>query len=239
MESTESVHSDVAMRPEHKDAASAAQTIDDQPSLLRIMNGLRALSALRKNPDDTELALRAAVRLNLGGLRRIVAQFKAQPEGRELLSTQPAIDCENVDLNALANLPRGTLGRSYSEFLRARNLTPAVFVAPQEIGDADARYVAQRLRQTHDLWHVVTGYDTDVLGEVELQAFVFGQMRLLFSLLVAVFGVSRTNLLTPRIAARVWAAYKQGQRAEPLAWRVWERHFAMPLPELRRTFKLA
>jgi ubiquinone biosynthesis protein COQ4 len=197
------------------------------------------LGDLRRNPDDTESALKAAVLLNAGRLPHLVAAFEAQAEGRELLRTRPAIDCEHVDLEALAKLPEGTLGRAYSEFLRSRNLTPEVFAVPREIRNEDARYMAQRVRQTHDLWHVVTGYDTHVLGEIELQAFAYAQLGTPFSLLIALFGASHANLLSPRVASRVWAAYWHGRRAEPLVWRAWERHFATPLSELRLLLRLA
>jgi ubiquinone biosynthesis protein COQ4 len=219
-------------------AARSVPAIDDQPRVVRWLNGVRALALLRRNPDDTELALKAAVLLNAGRLPRLIAAFEAHPEGRELLRTRPAIDGEHVDLEALANLPEGTLGRAYGEFLRSRNLTPEVFAAPREVRNEDARYMAQRVRQTHDLWHVVTGYDTHVLGEVELQAFTFAQLGTPFSLLVALFGVSKANALSPRIAARVWAAYRRGRRAEPLVWRAWERHFAKPLCEVRQLLRL-
>ena len=46
-------------------------------------------------------------------------------------------------------------------------LHPAGAVPP----DPRAAYLAQRMRQTHDIWHVLTGYATDVAGEVQLQAF--------------------------------------------------------------------
>ena len=36
---------------------------------------------------------------------------------------------------------------------------------------SDAAYVELRLSQTHDLWHVITGFDTMVAGEIGLQAF--------------------------------------------------------------------
>jgi ubiquinone biosynthesis protein COQ4 len=218
--------------------AAGAPAIDDLSSAQRLVTGLRALARLRQDPDDTEMALRAALHLNAGRLPKLVAAFEAQPEGRELLRTRPAIDSEHVDLAALANLPEGTLGRSYSEFLRSRNLTPEVFAAPREVRNEQARYIAQRIRQTHDLWHVVTGYDTHVLGEVELQAFTYAQLKMPFSLLIALFGASKASPLSPRVASRIWAAYRRGKRAEPLVWRAWERLFATPLSELRLLLRL-
>ena len=37
-------------------------------------------------------------------------------------------------------------------------------------------YVATRLREVHDVFHVVTGYGTDDIGELELQWFNCGNL---------------------------------------------------------------
>lgn len=103
----------------------------------------------------------------------------------------------------------------------------------RELHDERMRYVAQRLRQTHDLWHVLTGYDTDVVGEVELQAFSYGQLRTPFALLVGTLGVLRAHSRRKQAAARVWNAYWRGRLSKQLSWRVWEREFAKPLSEVR------
>jgi ubiquinone biosynthesis protein COQ4 len=216
-----------------------SETIEDMPAAVRFGRGLRTLRQLKRNPGDTELALDAAVLLNGGQLPRLVAAFEAHAEGRELLRARPAIDTDHVDLDALAALPEGTLGRQYVEFLRARGLTPEVFTPPRQVRDERTRYLAQRIRQTHDLWHVLTGYDTDVFGEVELQAFTFAQLRLPFSFLVAIFGLIKEQRYSRAGLARVWAAYRRGKRAQPLAWRMWERQFATPLPQLRAALGLA
>jgi ubiquinone biosynthesis protein COQ4 len=213
--------------------------IDDQPALQRFLGGLRALRRLRANPGDTEQALAAAVLLNAGRFPAILAGFEASAEGREVLRARPALDCEHVDLAALARLPAGTLGQAYSAFLTSRNLTPEVFVPPRDVRDENVRYLSQRMRQTHDLWHVLTGYDTDVLGEIELQAFMYAQLGTPFSLLVAVLGMSRARPRTLSLPRRVWNAYARGKRAEQLAWRFWERHFTTPVADLRRVLKLA
>jgi len=122
--------------------------------------------------------------------------------------------------------------------MRARGLTPEVFIAPRQVHDERIRYVAQRLRQTHDLWHVVTGYDTSVLGEIELQAFMFAQVRMPFSLLVGSLGVFRS----PRpvqTARRVVVAYRRGRRANALCMHGWERELSRPLEEVRAEIGLA
>lgn len=213
--------------------------IEDQPALLRVARGMRALGRLRRNPGDTEQALEAAVLLNVGRFPRIIAEFEAEAEGREVLRARPAIDCEHINLAELGRLPEGTLGQAYSAFLTSRNLTPEVFVPPRAVRDENVRYLSQRMRQTHDLWHVLTGYDTDVIGEIELQAFMYAQLGTPFSLVVALFGLGRAQPRSLALPLRVWAAFARGKRAEPLAWRFWERNFTTPLAELRRTLRLA
>jgi len=223
-----------SLQPSPFDSAA----IDDQPALQRFRAGLRALRRLRENPGDTEQALAAAVLLNAGRFPEILAGFEEAAEGREVLRARPAIDCEQIDLAALSKLPEGTLGQAYSAFLTSRNLTPEVFVAPRDVRDENVRYLSQRMRQTHDLWHVLTGYDTDVLGEIELQAFMYAQLGTPFSLLVAVLGMSRARPRTIALPRRVWAAFMRGKHAEQLVWRFWERHFTTPVADLRRMLKL-
>lgn len=221
------------------DAARAELPFDDMPTWPRIGRGLKALRALRDDPDDTGLALRAALLLNTGALARTLTKFEASDEGREVLRRRPALDCEHVDLDALLALPKGTLGHAYATFLRSRGLSLEVFTPPREIRDEHKRYIGQRLRQTHDLWHVVTGYDTDVTGEIELQAFTFGQLRTPFAFFVALGGVLKPQADRGQTLGRVLRAYWRGWRAEQLCYRAWEARFEMPLLSVRAALGLA
>jgi ubiquinone biosynthesis protein COQ4 len=49
--------------------------------------------------------------------------------------------------------------------------------APRNEAERDAQAFGARLRDMHDLWHVVTGYGRDVLGELALLAFTYEQTR--------------------------------------------------------------
>lgn len=222
-------------------AAPTAMTelpFDDMPKWPRIGKGLRALRRLRDNPDDTELALRAALLLNTGRLPRVLSYFRSNEEGRDVLARRPALDHQHVDLDALLELPSHTLGHAYATFLRSRGLTLDVFVPPRELRDEHLRYVAQRLRQTHDLWHVVTGYNTDVPGEIELQAFTFGQTQTLFAFFVTLGGTLKPQDNRAATLVRVLRAYFRGVRAQQLCFRAWEQSFERPLADVRRELGL-
>lgn len=198
----------------------------------------RALAALRKivaNPDDTRQVLVFTSLANSGrstGAR--VSRFFAEPAARKLYDERRAIDSHTVDLDALAALPEGTLGHAYAAFLRSRGLTPELFDgAPAGVTDPRLSYVIQRMRQTHDLWHVVTGCETDPAGEIALQAFTFAQVRAPGNALLALAGVVRGARQQPGIVRDVIALYRRGARAQPLPSFPWEDHWATPVSEVR------
>ena len=46
------------------------------------------------------------------------SQLQASPEGQRILEQKPRIHSSTVDLVALKNLPDGTIGKTYSDFLK-------------------------------------------------------------------------------------------------------------------------
>jgi ubiquinone biosynthesis protein COQ4 len=138
-----------------------------------------------------------------------------------------------VDFAALERLPDGTLGREYVRFLRDNDITPDVFQMPAR-GDERVRYVEMRIRQTHDLWHVLTGYAPDVTGEVLLQAFTFAQLRAPSALAIAAMGTVRFGWRTPGFFRRLRAAVRGGKATRKLAAFRWEEHWGEPVEELRK-----
>jgi ubiquinone biosynthesis protein Coq4 len=77
------------------------------------------------------------------------------------------------EIEALAKLPADTLGGAYGRHMLANNLRADFYddVPPRH----RMHYLRLRIRQTHDIWHVLTGLGTDEFDEVALQAFYSGQ----------------------------------------------------------------
>jgi len=200
----------------------------------RWRRALRALATVVADPEQTEQVLEFSIYANAGTMARRLERFFAHPGARRLYAEHRTIDSHTIDLDALAALPVGTLGHAYATFLRSRGLSPAVFDdAPREVSDPRMAYVVQRLRQTHDLWHVVTGQDTDPASEVALQAFTYAQLRAPSSLILAVAGTLRGVGARRELAREVLAAYRLGKRADTLAAFPWEDHWATPLATVR------
>ncbi len=209
------------------------------PARERWSRAFRALGRVLQNPEATDQVLVFSTYANAGTMPDRIHRFLDHPNGQRLYREHRTIDAHSIDLAALAQLAQGTLGRAYAEFLSSRGLTPDVFEAPPaEIHDPQMAYVIQRLRQTHDLWHVVTGYNTDPASEVALQAFTFGQLAAPSSGILAVLGTLRGSSLKRDLAVHVARAYWLGRRSEKLGVFVWEDHWATPLVEVRRMLRL-
>jgi ubiquinone biosynthesis protein COQ4 len=205
----------------------------------RWRRGLRALATVVADPEQTDQVLVFANYVNAGTSPSRLQYFFDDPSGQRLFAEHRTIDSHTVDLDQLAALPAGTLGHAYAEFLQSRGFTPDVFEgSPEGVSDPRASYLIQRLRQTHDLWHVVTGTPTDPGSEVALQAFTYAQVGAPSALILSIVGTLRGLRQKPGMVRDVVAAYRTGIHAEKLAAFPWEDHWATPLAEVRAMLHL-
>ena len=207
----------------------------DLPARERWRRALTALGTVMANPERTDQVLVFSTYANAGTMSRRLHRFYDNPRGRRLYDERRTIDSHTIDLDALAALPADTLGHAYATFLRSRGLTAEIFDgAPEHVSDPKAAYVMQRMRQTHDLWHVVTGHETDPFGEIALQAFTFGQIGAPSTFVLSAAGTLNFWRMRPGLGRAVLAAYKAGRAANPLVVFPWEDHWETPLVEVQR-----
>jgi ubiquinone biosynthesis protein COQ4 len=220
--------------PNRSEPIDSLEHLDTLSSAERWARALAILARVLADPERTDQVLVFSSLVNAGSTPRRIHNFFSDPQGQRLYDEHRAIDSHTIDLEALAALPEGTLGHAYAHFLRSRGLTPEVFDAPPaEVKDPRAQYVVMRIRQTHDLWHVVTACSTDPAGEIALQAFSFAQTRAPSTLILAVAGMLRGTRERRTLPREVLAAYRAGAHAERLATFPWEDHWATPLAEVR------
>jgi ubiquinone biosynthesis protein Coq4 len=223
------------MNQTFSDTSSSAVDVADLPAHVRWARAIDALRAIFADPNQTERVLEFSTLANAGRRGERLDRFFQHPVGQRLYAERRAIDSTTVDLDVLAALPPGTLGHAYAAFMRAHGITPHIFDgAPDEIRDERASYVMQRMRQTHDLWHVVMNVETDPAGEIALQAFTFAQLRAPSSGILAALGALRALPVSRRVLRDAVALYRVGLRASPFAVFPWEDHWATPLAEVRR-----
>jgi ubiquinone biosynthesis protein COQ4 len=215
-------------------AAPAAPPGIRIPSLpKRVSTVVRSLATLARTPGRLDQVLLLAQTVNLPAVARAMSRLDADDDGRALLRDQPRIDRKTIDFDALRALPAGTLGREYARFLDDNGITPDDFETLPDIGDDRAAYVMLRMRQTHDLWHVLTGYTPDVRGEVLLQMFTYAQTSAPSSLIIALFGTARWAFQWPQQTKAMREAFARGKRTGFLPTFRWEAHWTTPVAELR------
>lgn len=99
------------------------------------------------------------------------------PSDPELEAKLEALDnyLLRVDLEALRQLPDGTLGREYARYMDDRELEP-VDISPEVEDIAHRNAFATRYLLVHDLLHLLTGFaDNSYAGEIGLLAFSVAQ----------------------------------------------------------------
>ena len=101
-------------------------------------------------------------------------------------------------------------------------------------------WYARRLRDVHDIWHVLTGYHSDALGEACVVAFSLPQTRSAgFGLIAGGIAVQFMRARTGYPCARaVLQAWRNGRRAAWLPGEDYEKLLAEPLDQARRRLKI-
>lgn len=152
------------------------------------------------------------------------------------------------DVAFLASLPEGTLGREFERYLTdneldANLLRESAFIEAHRARGEDIGYLAERGFQLHDLFHVLTGYDTTPLGEVRVVSFTVAQTPAPYPAMIIASRPLQTVLYKPELLPVLMDAITEGwmlgRRAKPLMNVPWEEHWDRPLSELRVEYDLA
>lgn len=202
-----------------------------------------ALRALIENPDDTKQAFRIVKALGGGTAERMYRRFSSTDAGRAVLRERRSLLGALSDTARLETLPAGTVGHAYLEFLRSHQITAQGLVEASEPEaveadlDEDRLRFADRMRDMHDLWHVVTGYRGDLVGEAAILAFIFAQTKNPGAGLIALAGFAKIGVI-PGARGVIARGFVRGLRAEWLAAVDWEAMLARPLVEVRRELGL-
>jgi ubiquinone biosynthesis protein COQ4 len=170
-----------------------------------------------------------------------VAFHMTLPGGPEVLETKPRLG--PLDLDALLSHAPGTLGHEFAKHMKGANLDPAA-IPTLEANDA-GEYVFAHYYETHDIWHVLTGFTTDKAGELGLQAFYLGQggpARLSAMILSAGFLelLLKEDEWSDREARlfQIARGYVMGKHAKPLFGVRWSDLWDVPLASLRKRFDI-
>lgn len=179
-----------------------------------------------------------------GILPRLVGRVGRSSEGREMLDTlQPARFPANgvLSLHEFRELPDGTLGREYARFMDRRRFSPDSRDVVRFVDDPRERWLLQRYRDVHDLWHVLNAMPTTFLGELAQKYFEAAHTGLPVAVMSAAFGPMRISWGERRILVTQlipWAVRSASEADDLLAIR-YEDYLDIPLVDLRRKWRLS
>ncbi len=138
---------------------------------------LGALQRLLRDKDATEEVFEIMRALNGDSTRKGYQRLLATAEGGRLAYNREELAQKLADRAWLATLPPGSLGAVYRDFTDDGGVTPQglVDVSSHVMMDLQhpVAWFGRRIRDSHDLWHVTTGYGLDSLGEACLVAFSY------------------------------------------------------------------
>ena len=205
----------------------------------RLTMGIKAFRRLVRNPADPPNGPLFQMCVEHGLHKKLARDFMCNPEGSRLLAERPRLNVMTVSLDAMAALPSDSLGYAYNSYFEHNGLSP--FDPPVLPVETLEEYVCTRIREAHDVVHVVTGYGTDEVGEIELQCFnlgnlPWGMIPIITSAGAVVMG-ARGRLAKYGGRRVVWkrmrAAYRRGRASRSLGSVMWEDHWRKPVRELQ------
>ncbi|MGB7413010.1 MAG: Coq4 family protein [Thermosynechococcaceae cyanobacterium] len=140
------------------------------------------------------------------------------------------------DLEALSQLPEGTLGHAYAQHMLKNGIHPLVISSDLQ-AEANQDPFALRYTATHDMFHILLGFDTSYAGEMGVAAFTAAQsyskffnayMPVAKRLYPLIFWGQRKAILA-NFSQGEW----MGQQAECLLLYRFEDNWARPIADIR------
>ena len=174
-------------------------------------------------------------------VKKVVKSLSLTPQGKQAFTDYPLLG--DIDLQQLYQLEKHTLGYAYAEHMITNELTPPVNNENKIISNP-FMFLNIHLAETHDIWHVVTGSNTDKPGEVQLEAFYVSQLipdRLFLALLAK--NLLKTAMYDVELCEQIMDGLTQGwimgKQAKPLFGIQWNKLWERSLKDIQVSLDIA
>lgn len=150
-------------------------------------------------------------------VHNIAERMEGKPECQQLLEEKPNLGQVLADMERLRTMPQGSLGRKYYDFMNGDDVIPGYIIGGMVYRDGHfdklsdwsdtAKFMLERAGNTHDITHMISGYGTDLAGEVLNIPFSVGGSgvsRRKSKALGAVIAILFWPVILPTIGIRQW-----------------------------------
>ncbi|WP_246202938.1 ubiquinone biosynthesis protein COQ4 [Sphingomonas lacunae] len=186
-----------------------------KPLKFRPFKALGHFRELIKDKEDTEQVFHIFESLPRKSFLPEAQAFCESEQGQRLMREEFYLPDVLDDHETLRRTPLGSVAHAYCDFMEQEGLSAAGLVAEsakmgRPVFDDQLQWYANRLRDTHDMLHVLTGYGRDALGEQCVLAFTWGQNRNLGNIFIAYAGGLELKR-SVKADAPIFAALKEGR----------------------------
>lgn len=213
----------------------------------RPLRAVRNFRKLIKDKEDTSLVFKIFESLPSKDFLPRVADLSLSERGELLRRTEPRLPDILDDHAALRRTPAGSLAHAYCDFMESEGLTAAGLVAEYDRAGRPAypdlvEWFINRSRDTHDLFHVLTGYGRDALGEQCVLLFTHGQAPSQGHLLIGYAGAANIAKMVKGSKAPVFGAVREAHRtgkgAPQLMAQPIRQLLERPIEDVRRDLRI-
>ncbi|WP_300378989.1 Coq4 family protein [Henriciella sp.] len=194
------------------------------------------MQRLLADKEDTEQVFHIIEALNGKSTLKDFDRFMKTSVGKAQLAKRAYLPPILDNHEPLHAMPEGSVGRTYAEFMEREGLSAAGLVAESEKHGAswrniedDLLWYGNRLRDTHDMMHILTGYGRDALGEAALLGFTHSQHGGAGVSFIAFMGGRQIAKSAPK-EARIRSVIREGRRNGKAARRIIEADIQEILP---------
>jgi ubiquinone biosynthesis protein COQ4 len=239
------------LAPDYSNMFAADGTVlrhPDRPEpRYRPLRAVKSFQALIKDKEDTSLVFKIFESLPSGSFMARARDLCLSEQGEKLRRIEPFLPAILDDHAALRRTPKGSLAHAYCDFMEAEGLSAAGLVAEAEsLGRTKfpdlLQWFMERSRDTHDLFHILTGYGRDALGEQCVLLFTHGQSPSQGHLLIGYAGAANIKKMVTGSAAPVLGAVREAHRtgkgAPSLMAQSIRELLPQPLEEVRAALRI-
>lgn len=190
----------------------------------RKVSGIQPLKALRhfgklvEDKEDTAQVFHIIEAMKTKKGHQQAWDFIRSGEGQRFLREGVDIPGSLDDHARWADCPANSVAQKYIAFMKREGLSAQGLVdeshrwAPEDQRPHDlTEWYFNRLRDTHDLFHVLTGYGRDAIGEAALLGFSYEQNHNPGVIFIAYAGARQIKKMSGT-KAPIYAAVREGQR---------------------------
>lgn len=216
-------------------------------SKYRPLRAIQNFQMLMKDKEDTAAVFRIFESLPSKDFLPRIAALALSDRGTYLRETEPCLPEILDDHAALRRTPKGSLAHAYCDFMEAEGLSAAGLVAESDRAGRPrfpdlVEWYINRSRDTHDMFHVLTGYGRDALGEASVLLFTHGQAPSQGHLLIGYAGAANIKKMAKGTKAPVFGAVREAHRigkgAPPLINQPIRQLLERPLEDVRAELRI-